>query len=236
VRGTDPESDLAVLKAEAADLPAMTFAAAENLQVGDVVLAIGNPFGLGNTVTLGIVSALGRNYLGVNRFEDFIQTDAAINPGNSGGALVDTAGNLVGINSTIYSQSGGSLGIGFSIPVSLARSVFEQIVRDGEVTRGWLGIEPTPVTVELAKSMALSRPEGVLIRGLQRGGPADRAGMLVRDVVLEIEGKSTRNVPQLLARIAELAPGSTARIRVMREGKDLEVAVTVGKRPKAELQ
>ena len=236
VRGTDPESDLAVLKAEAADLPSMTFAASENLQVGDVVLAIGNPFGLGNTVTLGIVSALGRNYLGVNRFEDFIQTDAAINPGNSGGALVDTAGNLVGINSTIYSQSGGSLGIGFSIPVSLARNVFEQIVRDGEVTRGWLGIEPTPVTLELAKSMALSRPEGVLIRGIQRGGPADRAGMQVRDVVIEIEGKSTRNVPQLLARIAELPPGSSAKIRVMREGKDVEVDVTVGKRPKAELQ
>jgi serine protease DegQ len=236
VRGTDPESDLAVLKAEAADLPSMTFAASENLQVGDVVLAIGNPFGLGNTVTLGIVSALGRNYLGVNRFEDFIQTDAAINPGNSGGALIDTAGNLVGINSTIYSQSGGSLGIGFSIPVSLARNVFEQIVRDGEVTRGWLGIEPTPVTLELAKSMALSRPEGVLIRGIQRGGPADRAGMQVRDVVLEIEGKSTRNVPQLLARIAELPPGSNAKIRVMREGQDIQVEVTVGKRPKPELQ
>ena len=146
VRGTDPESDLAVLKADADGLPAMTFANSDNVQVGDVVLAIGNPFGLGNTVTLGIVSALGRNYLGVNRFEDFIQTDAAINPGNSGGALVDAAGNLVGINSTIYSQSGGSLGIAFSIPVSLARNVFEQIVKDGEVTRGWLGIEPTPVT------------------------------------------------------------------------------------------
>jgi serine protease DegQ len=200
------------------------------------VLAIGNPFGLGNTVTLGIVSALGRNYLGVNRFEDFIQTDAAINPGNSGGALIDTAGNLVGINSTIFSQSGGSLGIGFSIPVSLARNVFEQIVRDGEVTRGWLGVEPTPVTVELARSMALVRAEGVLIRGIQRGGPADRAGMQVRDVGLEIEGKSTRNVPQLLARIAELPPGSNARIRVVREGQDVEIDVMIGKRPKPEQQ
>ncbi len=232
VRGTDPESDLAVLKADAQDLPAMTFAAAENLQVGDVVLAIGNPFGLGNTVTFGIVSALGRNYLGVNRFEDFIQTDAAINPGNSGGALVDTAGNLVGINSTIYSQTGGSLGIGFSIPVSLARSVFEQIVRDGEVTRGWLGIEPTPVTVELAKSLSMARAEGVLILGMQRGGPAERAGMQVSDVVLDIGGKSTRNVPQLLARIAELPPGSSARVRVFRAGQDVEVDVLVGKRPK----
>ena len=161
VRGTDPESDLAVLKADEQNLPAITFGAADHLQVGDVVLAIGNPFGLGNTVTMGIVSALGRNYLGVNRFEDFIQTDAAINPGNSGGALIDTAGNLVGINSTIFSQTGGSLGIGFSIPVSLARNVFEQIVRDGEVTRGWLGIEPTAVTADVAKALALARPEGV---------------------------------------------------------------------------
>jgi len=236
VRGTDPESDLAVLKAEEENLPAMTFAAADNLQVGDVVLAIGNPFGLGNTVTLGIVSALGRNYLGVNRFEDFIQTDAAINPGNSGGALIDTAGNLVGINSTIFSQSGGSLGIGFSIPVSLARNVFEQIVRDGEVTRGWLGIEPTAVTAEVAKALALARPEGVVIRSIQQGGPAERAGIKVLDVVVDIGGKSTRSVPQLLARIAELPPGSSAKVRVVRAGQDVEVDVMVGKRPPPDRQ
>ena len=236
VRGTDPESDLAVLKAEEGNLPAMTFAASDNIQVGDVVLAIGNPFGLGNTVTMGIVSALGRNYLGVNRFEDFIQTDAAINPGNSGGALIDTAGNLVGINSTIFSQSGGSLGIGFSIPVSLARNVFEQIVRDGEVTRGWLGIEPTAVTAEVAKALALSRPEGVVIRGIQQGGPAERAGIKVLDVVVDIGGKSTRNVPQLLARIAELPPGSSAKVRVVRAGQDVEVDVMVGKRPPPDRQ
>ncbi len=236
VRGTDPESDLAVLKADGEGLPAMTFANTENLQVGDVVLAIGNPFGLGNTVTLGIVSALGRNYLGVNRFEDFIQTDAAINPGNSGGALIDTAGNLVGINSTIFSQSGGSLGIGFSIPVSLARNVFEQIVRDGEVTRGWLGIEPTAVTEDVAKALSLTRTEGVVIRSIQRGGPAERAGMQVLDVVLEIGGKSTRTVPQLLARIAELPPGSNAKVRIVRSGQDVEVDVMVGKRPQPEAQ
>ena len=164
------------------------------------------------------MSALGRNYLGVNRFEDFIQTDAAINPGNSGGALVDAAGNLVGINSTIYSQSGGSLGIAFSIPVSLARNVFEQIVKDGEVTRGWLGIEPTPVTPEVAKALALAKAEGVVIRGMQPGGPAERAGMKELDVVLEIAGKTTRSVPQLLARIAELPPGSVAKVRVARAG------------------
>ena len=236
VRGTDPESDLAVLKADAQDLPAMTFAPAEGLQVGDVVMAIGNPFGLGNTVTLGIVSALGRNYLGVNRFEDFIQTDAAINPGNSGGALIDTAGNLIGINSTIYSQSGGSLGIGFSIPVSLARNVFEQIVRDGEVTRGWLGIVPQTVTPEIAKALAINRLDGVVISDMQRGGPAERAGMLVRDVVLEIGGKSTRNVPQLLARIADLPPGSSVKVHVLRDGLDVDIDVMVGKRPKPEAQ
>ena len=236
VRGTDPESDLAVLKADADGLPAMTFANSDNVQVGDVVLAIGNPFGLGNTVTLGIVSALGRNYLGVNRFEDFIQTDAAINPGNSGGALIDAAGNLVGINSTIYSQSGGSLGIAFSIPVSLARNVFEQIVKDGEVTRGWLGIQPEPVTAEVAKALALPRAEGVVIREMEPGGPAARAGMQVLDVVLEISGKPTRNVPQLLARIAELPPGSSAKVRIARSGHDVEVDVVVGKRPPPERQ
>ena len=232
VRGIDPESDLAVLKADGEDLPAMTFANTENLQVGDVVLAIGNPFGLGNTVTLGIVSALGRNYLGVNRFEDFIQTDAAINPGNSGGALVDSAGNLVGINSTIYSQTGTSTGIGFAIPVSLARTVLEQIIKDGEVTRGWLGIEPQALTREVALALSLDHPEGVLIRGLQRNGPADRAGMLARDVVLEIGGRPTPDVPQLMARIAELSPGSSARLKVWREGKPVEMDVTVGKRPR----
>jgi serine protease DegQ len=232
VRGTDPESDLAVLKTEAANLPAITFGAHDTLQVGDVVLAIGNPFGFGNTVTMGIVSALGRNHLGINRFEDFIQTDAAINPGNSGGALVDASGNLVGINSTIYSQSGGSMGIGFAIPVSLARSVLEQIIRDGEVTRGWLGIEPQDLTRDLAEALALERAEGVLIRGLQQDGPAQKAGVHLRDVIVEIGGRPTPDVPQLLARIAELTPGSSARVKLWREGKPVDVDVTVARRPK----
>jgi serine protease DegQ len=232
VKGSDPESDLAVLKADGENLPAITFGTSDALQVGDVVLAIGNPFGFGNTVTLGIVSALGRNHLGINRFEDFIQTDAAINPGNSGGALVDAAGHLVGINSTIYSQTGASTGIGFAIPVSLARSVLEQIIRDGEVTRGWLGIEPQAMTREVALALALEPAEGVLIRGLQRNGPAERAGVLARDVVLEIGGKPTPDVPQLLARIAELPPGSSARVKLWREGKPVDLDVTVGKRPK----
>ena len=232
VRGTDPDSDIAVLKADATNLPAITLGHAEDLQVGDIVLAIGNPFGFGNTVTAGIVSALGRNFLGVNRFEDFIQTDAAINPGNSGGALIDTAGNLIGINSTIFSQTGASNGIAFSIPVSLAKTVFEQIIRDGEVTRGWLGIEPQSVTPDLAKALSLSPAEGVLIRSLQRGGPAERAGILVRDVFVEVAGKPTLSVPQLLSRIAELPPGSNARVRLVRDGKPVDIDVMVGKRPK----
>jgi serine protease DegQ len=233
VRGTDPESDLAVLKTDATDLPAITFGGHDTLQVGDVVLAIGNPFGFGNTVTMGIVSALGRNHLGVNRFEDFIQTDAAINPGNSGGALVDASGNLVGINSTIYSQSGGSMGIAFAIPVSLARTVLEQIIKDGEVTRGWLGIEPEDLTREIADALALERTDGVLIRGLQQDGPAQKAGVHLRDVIVEIGGRPTPDVPQLLARIAELAPGTSAHVKLWREGKPVDVDVTVARRPRA---
>jgi serine protease DegQ len=232
VRGVDPESDLAVLKADGNGLPAITFGSMDRLHVGDVVLAIGNPFGFGNTVTMGIVSALGRNHLGINRFEDFIQTDAPINPGNSGGALVDTAGNLVGINSTIFSQSGGSMGIGFAIPVSLAQSVLEQIIKEGEVTRGWLGVEPQRLTREAAQALALPRTDGVLVRALQRDGPADRAGMQVRDLVVEVAGRPTPDVPQLLASIAELRPGSSAKVKVVREGRTLDLDVVVAKRPR----
>jgi serine protease DegQ len=234
VRGTDPESDLAVLKADGENFPFITFGAFDRVQVGDFVIAIGNPFGFGNTVTFGIVSALGRNHLGINRFEDFIQTDAAINPGNSGGALVDTAGNLIGINSTIFSPSGGSLGIGFAIPVSLARSVLEQIIKDGTVTRGWLGIEPFDVTTEVARALALDSVSGVLIRGVVRNGPAERAGIQVRDVVLELDGKPTRDTPALLARIADLAPGSAVKVKLWRERKPQEIEVTVGRRPQAQ--
>ena len=235
VRGTDPESDLAVLKADGEKFPFITLGTLDQVQVGDFVLAIGNPFGFGSTVTFGIVSALGRNHLGINRFEDFIQTDAAINPGNSGGALVDTAGNLIGINSTIYSQSGGSQGIGFAIPVSLAKTVLEQIIKDGEVTRGWLGIEPEPqeINADIARALSLENTAGVLIRGVVRDGPAERAGIHPRDVVLELDGKPTRDTPALLARIADLAPGSPVKVKVWRDKKAQDVEVTVGRRPAA---
>jgi serine protease DegQ len=233
VRGSDPESDLAVLKTDGKDLPAITFGQLESVQVGDTVLAIGSPFGFGNTVTHGIISALGRNHLGINRFEDFIQTDAAVNPGNSGGALVDTGGNLIGINSAIFSQSGGSQGIGFAIPVSLAKSVLEQIIRDGEVTRGWLGIEPRDLTPQLASALTLDSVDGVLIQSVQKSGPADRAGMHARDVVLEIDGKPTHDMISLMSQIAALTPGSQAKLRVLREKKSVELEVTVGKRPQA---
>jgi serine protease DegQ len=210
VRGTDPESDLAVLVAEGKDLPAITFAALDVVRVGDVVLAIGNPFGFGNTVTMGIVSATGRNHLGINRYEDF-----------------------VGINSTIFSQSGGSQGIGFAIPVSLARTVLEQIIRDGEVTRGWLGIEPEDVSAEVARALGVENG-GVIIRGVVRNGPADRAGIQSRDVVVEIDGKPTRDTQALLTRIANLPPGAPVKVKVWRERKAVDVDVAVGKRPKAQ--
>jgi serine protease DegQ len=231
VRGTDPETDLALLKTDGEKFPAITFGNLDTVHVGDVVLAIGNPFGFGNTVTQGIVSALGRSHLGVNRFEDFIQTDAAINPGSSGGALVDAAGNLIGVNSTIYSQSGGSLGIGFAIPVSLARAVLEQLIRDGEVTRGWLGVEPQAITPDAAQALGLDGG-GVIIRSVVQNGPADKAGIVVGDVVVEIDGKPTRDTSALLARIAELPPGTASTITVWRQRKLVVADVTVGRRPR----
>ena len=229
MRGTDPESDLAVLKADGENLPAITFGALDRVQVGDVVLAIGNPFGFGNTVTLGIVSALGRNHLGINRFEDFIQTDAAINPGNSGGALVDTAGNLIGINSTIFSQSGGSLGIGFAIPVSLARNVLEQIISDGEVTRGWLGIEPQDVTAEVARALALDASR-------RRADPRHREGRSGRARRHPGARRRARDRRQADARHAGAAradrrarrPAARVTVKVWRERKLQAVDVTVG--------
>lgn len=232
VVGTDPETDLAVLKVEGQSLTAITFGGQDSLAVGDVVLAIGNPFGVGQTVTMGIVSALGRSHLGINTFENFIQTDAAINPGNSGGALVDAAGNLVGINSAIYSRTGVNLGIGFAIPVSTARQVMDQIVATGSVTRGWIGVEAQDLTADLAESFRLSSARGTLVSGVLRGSPADRAGVKSGDVLVEVEGKPVGDSADMLNLVAALQPGKLAALKLMRGGRVVEVKVTVGKRPR----
>jgi Do/DeqQ family serine protease len=233
VVGSDPESDLAVLRIPADHkLPVIAFGSSDSLRVGDVVLAIGNPFGVGQTVTSGIVSALGRSHLGINTFENFIQTDAAINPGNSGGALVDSNGHLVGINTAIYSQSGGSMGIGFAIPVSLAKNIMEQIVRTGGVTRGWVGIEVQEITPELAESFKLPATQGALIAGVMRGSPADKAGIKPGDVLTQVTGKPVKDAQAMLELIAALEPGKSARFTLKREGRDVTVDVTIGKRPK----
>ena len=232
--GTDPESDIAVLKIELDQLPVIVFGAVDVLQVGDVVLAIGNPFGVGQTVTLGIVSALGRNQLGINTFENFIQTDASINPGNSGGALVDTDGKLLGINTAIYMRSGTSLGIGFAIPVSIAHQVMESLIKDGVVTRGWIGVEPRDLTPEIAEAFSLSRhKQGVLITGVLQNGPANAGGMRPGDVVVRVADTPVTNTAQLLAAVAALKPHSVATIGVQRGDKALQLEVTVAQRPKA---
>ncbi len=234
VIGADPESDVAVLKIELDRLPAITFGSTDNLQVGDVVLAIGNPFGVGQTVTSGIISALGRNQLGINTFENFIQTDAAINPGNSGGALVDASGNLLGINTAIFSRSGGSMGIGFAIPVSTARQVMEGLIRDGQVVRGWIGVEPRDLTAEIAETLRLPITEGVLITGVLQSGPAAAGGLRPGDVVVQIAGTKVANVSQLLNAVAALKPSVPAVIAVQRGDKSLDVKVVVAQRPKTQ--
>jgi serine protease DegQ len=233
--GSDPETDIAVLKIDATDLPSpITLGKIESVQVGDVVLAIGNPFGVGQTVTSGIVSALGRNQLGINTFENFIQTDAAINPGNSGGALVDTKGNLIGINTAIYSRSGGNMGIGFAIPVNTAKQVMESILTSGSVTRGWIGVEPQNLSKELAESLNLPKDTtGVLISGVLEGGPADKAGMKPGDVLTQVNGQAVNDVVTLLNRIAQTGPGDEAKINLLRKGKPMTLKLQVGKRPKS---
>jgi serine protease DegQ len=232
VIGADPETDLAVLKIEVRDAPSITFARSDRLTVGDVVLAIGNPFGIGQTVTLGIVSGLGRSHLGIATFENFIQTDAAINPGNSGGALVDVQGNLVGINTAILSQTSGAAGIGYAIPVSIARQVMEQIIQKGSVTRGWVGVGVQDITKELAESFKLPGTSGVLISQVERGGPADRAGVKLGDVLVAVNETPVADSIGMLNLIAALAPGVHVRLRLLRGQGATEVTVTVGRRPK----
>jgi len=232
VIGTDPETDLAVLKIDLDNLPVVVIGNSDTVRVGDQVLAIGNPFGVGQTVTSGIISALGRNQLGINTFENFIQTDAAINPGNSGGALVDTQGQLLGINTAIYSRSGGNMGIGFAIPMSTARLVMDGLLKDGQVTRGWIGVEPNDLSPELAETFGVKARDGVIITGVLRDGPAAHAGIRPGDVITAVAGNDVHNVAELLTRVAGLKPGILSRFSLQRQEARLEVDVVPGVRPK----
>jgi len=232
VIGTDPDTDLALLKIDLDKLPVVVIGNSDAAQVGDQVLAIGNPFGVGQTVTSGIISALGRNQLGINTFENFIQTDAAINPGNSGGALVDTQGNLLGINTAIYSRSGGSMGIGFAIPVSTARQVMDGLLRDGQVTRGWIGVEPNDLSPELAETFGVKARSGVIITGVLQNGPAAQAGIRPGDVITTVGGHEVRNVSELLTQVAALRPGSAARFELQRQDARIQIDVVPGVRPR----
>lgn len=236
VIGKDTEADLAVLKVDLDKLPVITLGKSDALRVGDVVLAIGNPFGVGQTVTQGIVSATGRSELGINTFENFIQTDAAINPGNSGGALITAHGELIGINTAIFSQSGGSEGIGFAIPVSLAKISMAQIVEKGYVSRGWLGIEIQELTPDLAESFGLKGEKGVIISGVLRNGPADKAGLEPGDVIKQINGKEMESVHAALNAIAQTQPGEALTINGIRNSKPLDIKVTVAERPQQQQQ
>ncbi len=231
VLGVDADSDLAVLQVEMSQLPVLGFASLDSPRIGDVVLAIGNPFGVGQTITMGIVSALGREGLGINTYENFIQTDAAINPGNSGGALVDTLGQLVGINTAIYSRSGGSLGIGFAIPAVAAQKVLSEIVTFGFVKRGWLGIEPQDLTADLARAFGLERVRGVIIAGIMRDGPGAKGGLKVGDIVQTIAGQPVNDTQRLMARIAASAPGETVELGIYRNGRTQALTMTLGQRP-----
>ena len=231
VVGSDPETDLAVLKIDLKSLPAITLGRSDGLRVGDVALAIGNPFGVGQTVTMGIISATGRNQLGLNSYEDFIQTDAAINPGNSGGALVDANGNLTGINTAIFSKSGGSQGIGFAIPVKLAMEVMKSIIEHGQVIRGWLGIEVQPLTKELAESFGLTGRPGIVVAGIFRDGPAQKAGLQLGDVILSIDGAPAGDGRKSMNQVARIKPTDKVAILVMRNGKEIKLSAEIGLRP-----
>ena len=231
--GSDPDTDLAVIKVNLKNLPSITLGRLDNAKVGDVVLAIGNPFGVGQTVTMGIISALGRNHLGINTFENFIQTDAAINPGNSGGALVDTNGHLLGINNVIYTRSGGSLGIGFAIPVTTVKTVMDAIIRNGQVVRGWIGVEPQDITPELAESFGLQKSTGTIIAGVLRGGPADKAGVKPGDILLSVADKPVSDTVSMLNLVAQLTPGDKVRVTVLRKSQEAAIDITVGRRPRS---
>jgi len=228
VVGTDPRTDLAVVKIDAKNLPTLSFGDSGKLKTGDIVLAIGNPFGLNQTITMGIVSAVGRSNIGLADFEDFIQTDAAINPGNSGGALVNGSGQLVGINTAIFSTSGGYMGIGFAIPSDMAKSVMDSIIKYGKVIRGWLGVSIQNLTPDLAKSLGIKETEGALIAGVESGSPADKAGLKRGDLVTEMNGKKITDVTALRNTVSASAPGTKVDFKVIRNGKEMTIAATLG--------
>jgi serine protease Do len=234
VIGRDPKSDVAVIKIDANDLPVVPMADSDKVQVGDIVLAIGNPFGVGQTVTTGIVSATGRGNLGIEDYEDFIQTDAAINPGNSGGALVDVEGRLVGINTAIYSHTGGNQGIGFAIPSGLAHTVMDSLIKEGHVTRGYLGVMIQDVTPPLAKQFQLKDSAGALVGDVVPKGPADKAGLKDGDVVVEFNGKKVVDSRHLRLAVGALKPGSTVPVKVLRDGRTKTLEVTVQQQPGTE--
>jgi len=231
VVGSDPDTDVAVLKIDLKKLPTITLGHSDILRVGDVVLAIGNPFGVGQTVTMGIVSATGRNRLGINTFENFIQTDAAINPGNSGGALIDAEGRLVGINTAIFSRSGGYQGIGFAIPTSLAESIMKEILEHGRPLRGWLGIDGQAITPQIAQALDLSSAVGVVVAGVVRGGPAHRAGMQPGDVILSIDGKKITEARDALISITSRKPGDKVKLEILRNNKRATLEIVAIERP-----
>jgi Do/DeqQ family serine protease len=229
--GRDPETDLAVLKIDLKDLPSLELIDSGHAEVGDVVLAIGNPFGLGQTVTMGIISATGRNDLSLNTYEDFIQTDAAINVGNSGGALVSARGELIGINTLLFSRGGGNEGVGFAIPSSMARFVTSSIIRYGRVIRGWLGIESQPLTNQLAEAFGVDINTGILISGVYDGGPADMAGLKRGDILTGINKVSTSDGKKVMNMVAQEPPGSEVTMQIIRDNKTMEMKATVATRP-----
>lgn len=230
VIGTDPATDVAILKVEATGLPAITLTDSDNLKVGDIVLAIGNPFGLDRTVTMGIVSALGRTAR-ITRYESFIQTDAAINPGNSGGALVDVEGRLVGINTAIYTRTGGYMGIGFAIPINIARSVLESIVQHGKVVRGYLGVRIQPLTPDLAKAFGIDSTQGALVAQVEKGSPAEKAGLREGDIIIAVDGKKVDGPENLSLLIAQSSPGTEVELTIIRDGKQRKFRATLAEMP-----
>ena len=228
--GSDPDTDLAVVRVSAPGLTPITFGQSDQAKVGDVVLAIGDPFSVGQTVTMGIVSAVGREIDKANPFGSFIQTDAAINPGNSGGALVDVNGNLIGINTLIFSRSGGYQGIGFAIPVSLAKRVLEQIIETGSVTRGWFGVDVADISAELAESLGIKGTRGAIIGAIERGSPAEKSGLKLGDVIVGINGRTVPDTNTALNAIAEVPPGKSVPVKVIRRNQEMTLDVLVGKR------